>query len=164
MYFEKFPQDLYSLDDLESVQVITNILRRVTLSDELKSNSSIYDVYDIKEGDTPEKLADKFYNNSNYHWVILHINDILDPRFDWPLSSLELEQFVKSKYGIAYIQSTHHWEDANKNWVNSSYPNSTAISNYTYEDRLNEEKRSILILKPKYIFVFEQEFDRLIKL
>ena len=92
MYFEKFPYDLYSLDDLKSVQLITDILRRVTISDDIKSNSSIFDEYDVKEGETPERLADRIYGSTNYHWLILHVNEIIDPRYDWPLTTYQLEQ------------------------------------------------------------------------
>ena len=163
MYFEKFPYDAYSLDDLSSVQLIKDIFRRVTITEEVKNNSSIFDQYDVKEGETPERLADKFYGDPNYHWVILHVNEIVDPRFNWPLTTYQLEQYTGSKYGTANIQATHHWEDGNGNWVNNTYPSATAISNYVYEEELNEEKRRIKILKPKYLAAVETEFDNKIK-
>lgn len=164
MYFEKFPYDVYSLDDRQTIQLITDIFRRITISEELKNNYSIYDNYDIKEGETPEILADKIYGDSNYHWVILHVNEIIDPRFDWPLSNFQLQKFVSGKYGSANVQLTHHWEDANGNWVNSDYPLATPISNFTYEDNLNESKRRIKLLKPNYLLDLEIEFDNKIKL
>lgn len=159
MYFQKFPYDVYSLDDLQSVQLVKDIFRRVTINDDIKNNSSIYDEYDIKEGETPERLADKIYGDSNYHWVILHVNEIIDPRFDWPLTTYQLEQYVGSKYGVANVQATHHWEDGSGNWVNNTYPSATAISNYTFEEEKNEDKRRIKILKPKYLAAIESEFD-----
>lgn len=163
MYFEKFPYDLYSLDDLKSVQLITDILRRVTISDDIKSNSSIFDEYDVKEGETPERLADRIYGSTNYHWLILHVNEIIDPRYDWPLTTYQLEQYVGAKYGSANVQATHHWEDGNGNWVNDNYPSATAISNYSYEEEINESKRRIKILKPKYLTAVETEFDNKIR-
>jgi len=164
MYFQKFPYDVYSLDDLESVQVIKDIFRRITVSDEIKNNASLYDEYDIRDGDTPEKLADKVYGSPEYHWLILHINEIIDPRYDWPLSTYVLSEYVSSKYGSANIQATHHWEDGNGNWVNNTHPSATAISNYEYEDEANESKRRIKILKPKYVAAVESEFDNKITL
>jgi hypothetical protein len=162
MYFSKFPLDLYSLDDTKSLQLITDILRRVTIQEEIKNNSSVFDEYDIREGDTPERLADKIYGDTNYHWIILHVNDIIDPRFDWPLTTYQLEQMVKSKYGINNVQTTHHYENVEGYWVNNNQF-ATAISNYEYEERLNEEKRRIKILKPKFLTVVETEFDNKIK-
>lgn len=116
MYFEKFPQTLYSLDDRESVQVVTNILQRVIIKDTIKNNLSLFDEYDIIDGETPEIVAHKFYNNAGYHWLILHMNDIIDPRFDWPLSTRMLNQYIQSKYTSAF--NIHHYEDLNKNVVN----------------------------------------------
>lgn len=99
MYFEKFPQTFYTLDNRSSVQVVTNIALRIKLTDELVNNIAVYDEYDIKDGDTPETLAFELYGDTNLHWVILHANEILDPRFDWPLDSYNLSKFVEGKYG-----------------------------------------------------------------
>ena len=164
MYFEKFPYDIYSLDDRASVQLITDIFRRVTIDENIKSNTSILDQYDIKEGEKPEDIADRMYGDPNFHWVILHLNEIVDPRYDWPLTSYQLEGSVSSKYGSANIQATHHWENANGEWVNNTYPSATAISNFSYEEDLNEQKRRIYILKPKYLSALETEFDNKIKI
>jgi hypothetical protein len=164
MYFKKFPLDLYSLDDTKSIQLVTDILRRITLNEEIKNNNSIFDEYDIKEGETPERLADKIYGDTNYHWVILHVNNIIDPRFDWPLTNYQLEQMVKSKYGSNNIQAIHHYENVDGNWVNSNFPSATVISNFVYEEKLNEEKRRIKILKPKFLVAIETEFDNKIRI
>jgi len=116
MYFEKFPQTLYSLDDRTSVQVVTNILQRVIIKDTIKNNLSLFDEYDIIDGETPEIVAHKFYNNAGYHWLILHMNDIIDPRFDWPLSTRMLNQYIQSKYNDAL--DIHHYEDTRNNVIN----------------------------------------------
>jgi len=163
MYFDKFPYDVYSLDDRQTVQLVKDIFRRITISEELKQNYIIFYFYDVKDGETPEILADKFYGDPNYHWVILHVNEIIDPRFDWPLSTFQLQKFVAGKYGLANVQSTHHWEDGTGNWVNNDYPLATAISNFSYEETLNENKRRIKILKPNYLMDLEIEFDNKIK-
>lgn len=156
MYFNNFPLTYYSLDDGANVKVVTNITLRTVIDDEVKNNYSLYDEYDVLDGETPEILADKFYRNSTYHWVILHLNDILDPRYDWPLTVRQLNLYVEDKY--ANPEAVHHYEDVNGNWVNSDYPSATAISNYEYEDRLNEQKRRIKILKPEYVNRIANDF------
>lgn len=98
-YFEKFPRILYSLDNLASGQVVPDILRRITAANELKTNNSYLDEYDVKDDETPEILADKIYGDSGLHWVILMINEIIDPRFDWPLSYENLINVCIAKYG-----------------------------------------------------------------
>ena len=47
--------------------------------------------------------------------------------------------------------------------VNSDYPGAQSVSNREYENRLQDQKRQINILLPKYLGTFEQEFRRLIR-
>ena len=158
MYFANFPYTFYSLDDRQSVQFIRNITLRAVINDKIKQNYALYDEYDIKDGETPEILADKFYNNSNYHWIILHMNEIHDPRFEWPLSVNNLLEYTKAKYGAANINNVHHYEDNEGYVVNSNAPFATPVTNFLYEDRLNESKRRIKILKPQYVSTVNREF------
>ena len=65
-YFELFPALYYSLDDNTSGQMVQDIFRRVVLSDEIKNNSVLYETYLIQDGDTPEILAEKLYNELYY--------------------------------------------------------------------------------------------------
>lgn len=157
MYFDKFPTTLYTLDDRETVQVVRNILLRISINDEIKNNLSLFDEYDIGDGETPEILADKLYGNPQYHWLILHYNDILDPRFDWPLSTHNLIKYCQSKYTNIY--GIHHYINSDGYIVNSTEPGATSVSNYQYEDQENEKKRRIKILKPQYIEAVVREFN-----
>jgi hypothetical protein len=128
MYFQKFPTTFYSLDDRQSVQLITNLLLRVIVSQELKDNFSAYDEYDVQDGDTPEILAYKFYGDANLHWIILHVNEVLDPRFEWPLSTFNLQNFVDGKY--TSLDGIHHYEDLDGNYVTGNLLlNFSALSN-----------------------------------
>jgi len=125
MYFQRFPKTLYSLDDRTSLQLVTSIFIRVAISDDIKNNLSVFDEYDIKDGETPEILADIFYGDSQLHWIILHVNEILDPRFDWPLSTSNFRKYVENKY--PETDSIHHYEDADGNQITGRiYVNSAA--------------------------------------
>jgi hypothetical protein len=116
MYFKSFPYTYYTLDNTNTVQVVTNITNRATLSDEVKQNLGLFDEYDIKDGETPELVADKFYGNPQLHWLVLHYNDIVDPRFEWPLPTNSFENYARGKY--TDINGIHHYEDANTNYTN----------------------------------------------
>lgn len=118
MYFEKFPKTFYSLDNRNSVQVVTNIMLRMKLNDELLNNFSVYDLYDIKDGDTPESLAFELYGDSNLHWVILHANEVLDPRFDWVLDTNNLFEFTSGKYDR--VNGIHHYENSAGREINGN--------------------------------------------
>lgn len=157
MYFEKFPITYYSLDDRNTVQTVRNIFLRVTIDQAIKDNLSIYDEYDILDGETPEIVADKFYNNSQYHWIVMHMNDVLDPRYDWPLSTANLSKYCDSKY--VNPQATHHYENSEGYWVNSTAIGAVPVSNFQYEENLNELKRRIKVLKPQYIEAVIREFS-----
>jgi hypothetical protein len=76
MYFSFFPKGTYDLkgDGLE--KVVTNLLARVKVRSKIIDESSLYDLYDIPEGETPEITALKHFGNSMYHWVILITNNI----------------------------------------------------------------------------------------
>jgi hypothetical protein len=118
MYFKSFPYTFYSLNDTSTVQLVTDITTRVTLSDEVKENLGLFDEYDIRDGETPELVADKFYGNPQLHWLILHYNEIIDPRFDWPLDTNNLNRYAAGKY--ANVNAVHHYEDANGNYSNGN--------------------------------------------
>ena len=98
-YFNYFPKTFYtSNSDSIGVDSITNIIARFAFEDSLKQNSIAFYPYQIQETDTPEIIAHKFYGNSERHWIVLLLNDIIDPQFDWPLKSDTLIKFIDEKY------------------------------------------------------------------
>lgn len=157
MYFAKFPVTFYSLDNGLTVQLVRNIFLRVVIGENLKQNFSYYDEYDVIDGETPEIVAYKFYSNAQLHWIILHFNDVLDPRFGWVLSQQNLLSFCQGKY--TNINGVHHYENSQGYIVNSNASGAVPVTNFDHENRLNEEKRRIKILKPAYIEIILKEID-----
>ena len=76
MYFDAFPVIPYDAKGDLNFKDVTNLLRRVGMRAKLKSNTLLYDTYDVKEGETPEMIAHKLYGDPELHWVILLINNI----------------------------------------------------------------------------------------
>lgn len=155
MYFSYFPTLLYTLDNGVTGQVVTDILRRVDLTKETKESSSAFYRYDIKEGESPEILAHKIYGDTNLHWIILHTNEIIDPASEWPKDNQQFLDYLKDKYGEGNIYAEHHkqvvidgeviiTDDPILDFVPQ------VVTNYDYEYEINEEKRQIKILKPRY--------------
>jgi Base plate wedge protein 53 len=99
-YFNNFPLTLYSLsaNNRVSLDTVTNITARFAFEEKLKENSSAFYSYDIKDTDTPEIIAAKYYNNPERHWIVLMFNDIIDPQYDWPLSYSNFIKYVNEKY------------------------------------------------------------------
>jgi len=98
-FFQSFPLLSYTLDDSDSTQVVVDIFRRAILSKEFLDNNSYFETVDVQDGESPEELAFRYYGSQNLHWLILLTNNIIDPRFNWPLSSDDLYKLVVSKYG-----------------------------------------------------------------
>ena len=84
--FIDYPKIAYTLDDFESEQVVVDIFRRIVFKKEYIDNSSYYEEYEVLGGETPEELSYRFYGTTQLYWIILMVNGILDPRFDWPMA------------------------------------------------------------------------------
>jgi len=101
MYFSKFPLVKYPIKDGTTFRFAyaRNLLRRVILSDGLKSSDSAFIEYDIKDGERPEHIAEKLYGDPTYHWLVLLTNEIVDPYHDWYKSDSSMQEFIQTKYG-----------------------------------------------------------------
>ena len=172
MYFKNFPIIPYdSVGDLQYKDV-TNLLRRVGLRAKLKSNTSLYDTYSVKEGETPEMIAHKLYGDSNLHWVIMLVNDITDRYHQWPMSFAQFNEYLVDKYanpdGIHHYETTQSSGDTKVkieifNEVDDdAYTGLTPITNREYEESEQDRKRNIRLLDPSFIDQFVDEYKNLI--
>ena len=113
-FFQNFPTFPYDIEGTRpnKYRLATDIFCRVKMLDSIKNQTLVYYYYDIQEGDTPEIIAGKYYDNPNRHWIVLLANDIIDPIYDWPLTYQNFINYVKGKYGsIENAQTTvHHYE------------------------------------------------------
>ena len=96
--------------------------------------------YIIKDADTPESIAFKVYGDSSLSWIILWLNNKIDPFFDWPLNTDEFEDFLANKYDDT--EGVHHYE-LDGFVVNSNVKNAIPITNRQYEETKNQEKRNL---------------------
>ena len=163
-----FPEVVYDSKGNDKYTLLKNTFRRVKLSSAAQKNIMEFDYYDVQDGETPEMIAHKYYGDVHLHWTILVANDVIDYYEDWPMSTQRFEQFIKDKYDNP--AAVHHYEipqtsgdttvmiDVGMN--TTEYPTATAISNYTYEDRLQEQKRQIRLIQPKFIDDFVKDFER----
>lgn len=115
-YFDKFPKTLYNIDrniyKTPNFNMPVNILVRVgVLMSKLDQVFHYYD-YQIKEGETPEIIAEKFYGNAEAHWLILLTNKIMDPQYDWVLHYDAFSKYIINKYGSIDTSkiTIHHYE------------------------------------------------------
>ena len=215
-YFRELPnlqyQSPYS-NRISSATYVTakNIFRRMKIRDDLKNTFSVFNKYEIDDGDRPDTVARDLYGKSIFDYVVLITAGIVNVRDQWPLSSKELYDFTVSKYGLTEINKVNHFETKEiKNsrgivvmpsgkTVNQDFKfkysdvfgkkdkegedNDTevddrrvveisgsklvrGVTNYEYESGINENKRTINVLRPQYLQQFlndirnEMTYDR----
>ena len=133
-------------------------------------NHILYNFYDytLQDGERLDQLADMYYGDSKYVWVIILANDMIDPQFEIPRPYNEFRKYVINKYGSweNVVNGTHHYErisiykdtdtkvaDLNPSIIisedqyNSLLPQERKeVKNLEYEENLNENKRNIKLL------------------
>jgi hypothetical protein len=115
-YFNNFPKIDYDLESNNKLDYVTNIVSRFGIDDKLKENTSIYYQYSIEDGETPEILASKYYDSPEKHWIILAMNDIVDPQFDWPLTYSQFNEYVDIKYSANNYANTANTGTPGLSW------------------------------------------------
>ena len=177
-YFERFPLMAYDVAADGNYKLLPNILKRVKLRTGLASGSFLFDNYDVIDGEKPEDVAFKLYGDPELHWVILMTNNVTDRYYQWPLTQPQFQEHLEDKYGAGNEDAVHHYEkttDSGK--TSSSGPNDFShkvecnsddgdpdiITNRIYEQRLQDKYRSIRLLDPRFLDMFIEEFDGLIR-
>lgn len=160
MYFNEFPNIYYSfkINGKDKFVLIKDITQNVRIRKEILANITLYDEYDIREGETPEIIAEKVYGSPLYHWVVMLCNERYDYINDFPLPTYELEQHVIQKYGAGNEYDVHHYIDSNGNIVDSTNPQATPVSNYQFEDNENEKKRRIKLISRDLLNIILRNF------
>ena len=185
-YFRELPNIQYQSpieDRNSSLDYVTakNLFRRVKLRDDLQNVFTLFNKYEIREGERPDTVAEKLYGAPDYDWVVLLSANIISVRDQWPLSDKDLYLYSENKYGtilndIKFYETTEVRDSKNRLILpagqvvdktftipNPSNPYTTlnpvvGISNYEYEVRKNEKKRSIYVLKPGYLQQYVNDF------
>ena len=120
-FFNYFPKVVYFSDrDQPSLDTITNLTFKFKFNEGFKENSVVYYDYIVPEGETPEILADKFYNSSERHWIILMVNNIINPLLDWPMSYTTLNKYINSKYSANNYADTSNTSVTGLSWAESN--------------------------------------------
>jgi len=171
MYFANFPLIPYDNYGTGDFRLTPNILKRIAVRANIKTTTSLFDTYDVKEGETPEMIADKLYGNPEFHWVVLMMNDVVDRYHQWPMSRRQFLAHLNDKY--TNVDGVHHYEISqssgdtnikiNIGTSNTDHPTATAITNREYEQERQDSLRKIRLLDPDFIDDFVTEFETLLE-
>lgn len=167
-YFSKLPYTTYEITGSEVV--VKDILKRSAFISEYRPYTDLYSSYTIKDGETPQTIANELYGASTFHWVVLLFNEIHNPYFDWPLNSLDLEKYCIDKYGPDMYETKHYEVEGSVvgrvkdyqqgvDWVPPTFlGQGLAVSFYDHETKLNDLKREIKLLRPELLGEFVRQF------
>jgi len=176
-YFSSIPNVDYDIYGTEPKQFrsVTNIMQRVRFKPSVLENITDYYPYRVLEGERPDIVSFNTYGTVAYSYLILLINDIVDPLFDWPLPTRQFENYIIEQYGsVATAQSTNKYyyqiirAEVPKTGISERVPEYKIIVDQTTYDSLdtsvkstqnvydweveqNDNKREIKLINPDFI-------------
>jgi hypothetical protein len=131
-YFNKFPNTIYN--DKECV----DITRRVSIGDNQTRKTNLFYSYDIQNNLRIDQVAQYYYNDPTYDWLIMLQNGIIDPYYGWYLSEQDFDSYIIEKYGsyeISIKKIKHYqldWADGDEEITSSFYENNLPYENRKY--------------------------------
>jgi len=170
---------------------VKNLFKRGKLREDIFQNLSFFTKYNIKGSDRPDNVAFKIYGDSDLDWVVLICNNILNVQSEWPMTQEVFDEYVLDKYGDydTLYNGVHHYETLEvKNslgvvvlpaglQVDSDYTLTfydseidgytiktdivVPVTNYEYEEKLENNKRTIFVLKPRYLNVVKDDLEEI---
>jgi len=175
MYFEQFPVIFYDAVGNGDPKVVTHLLKRVALHSKASETIALFDTYDVRNGETPEMIAHKYYDDAEYHWVVLLVNNITDRYHQWPMNTRQFLSHLAERYDN--VDATHHYEiyqesgdtsvkinigTSNVDIDGNTIADATLVTNREYEEEKQDVLRKIRLLDPLYLEQFVEEFERLV--
>ena len=158
---------------------VKNLFKKGALREDIFQDLAFFTKYQIQGDDRPDNVAFKVYNDSGLDWLVLAANNVVNVKTEWPMTQLEYDQYLLDKYGTyEKINEVHHYEtteqrngrniiivpkglrvasdysityyDSSDGGMVTKYPVKT-VTNYDYEESLQENRRNIFILKARYL-------------
>ena len=181
-YFDLFPDiELPSFSDKRRSSFdyirIKNLFKRGRVRDDIYGNVIAFSKYLVLDGERPDTVAKKLYEDENLDWIILLSNNMINVQDEWPMGQFDFQRYLDNKYSKDQLGEIHHYEtneirnqsgilllqkglvvdadytfkyteiDGTPRTVNSV----KSVSNIQYEIEKNDEKRSINVLRKEYI-------------
>lgn len=162
-YFKHFPVVL-NYEVQGQTWTGPDLTRRADVLSEIKNNANTYIDYQVQNGETPEMIADRFYDNVNLYWVILMFNDIYDIDSQWPLDQRSLDEYIYRKYSNPN-QVMYHLSISTGAVVDADWPeyDRIPVTYYEHEVSLNEKLQYVKIPLPEYALQISNIHKKLIK-
>ena len=168
---------------------VKNLFKKGEIRKDIFQNLAFFEKYKIIGDDRPDNVAFEVYEDSKLDWIVLLSNNVLNIQSEWPLPQTDFDRFVLDKYGDynTLYNGIHHYETEEvKNsqgvtivpaglQVDSSYSvsyydffieqqittgnNSIPVTNYEYEEKVENDKRNIFLLKKDYVGIILNDME-----
>ena len=167
---------------------VKNLFKRGKLKENVAADATLFTKYQVRGDDRPDNVAFKFYGDENLDWLVMLSNNILNLQNEWPLLQAEFDRYLIDKYETyEKLNEVHHYEtieiksstgvvivpagltvDSNYSvtyfdWITELEVTEnnivTPITNLEYEEKLDDKKRNIFLLKSEYIGVIKGDID-----
>ena len=168
---------------------VKNLFKKGKLREDIFQNLAFFEKYKVIGDDRPDNVAFEVYDDASLDWIVLLSNNVLNIQSEWPLPQTDFDRFVLDKYGDydTLYNGIHHYETEEvKNsqgvtivpaglQVDSSYSLSyydffidqqittgnisIPVTNYEYEEKIDDNKRNIFLLKPRYLNIVFDDMD-----
>ena len=171
---------------------VKNFFMRGKLREDIFQDVSVFTKYEIRGDDRPDNVAFEVYGDANLDWLVLTCNNIINVYDEWPMTQFNFENHLLEKYGTyENINATHHYEttevknskgvvivpaglEVDSNYSVSFYDEEiegmtivsspvTEITNYHYEEKLQEDRRNIFLLKPRFLNVVKDDLEEMMQ-
>jgi hypothetical protein len=172
---------------------VKNLFKKGKLREDIFQNLAFFEKYKIVGDDRPDNVAFEIYDDSSLDWLVLLSNNVLNVQSEWPLPQTDFDRFVLDKYGDydTLYNGIHHYETEEvKNTqgvtiipaglqVDSSYSVSyydfftdlqvttgnlaIPVTNYEYEEKVENDKRNIFILKSRYLNIVFDDMEEIMQ-
>ena len=172
--------------------IVKNFFKRGKLREDIFQDLTFFTKYIVEGDDRPDNVASKVYNDPNLDWVVLLSNNIVSVQSEWPLSQADFHAYITNKYDEETLYSgIHHYESREVKTTDNSiiipagqkvgvaqsvsyYDDALGqhvratdvalpVTNYTYEERLNNDKRNIFVLKASYLNIVFDDLEEIME-
>ena len=171
---------------------VKNLFKRTKIAQTVFDDLTYFTKYQIIADERPDNIAYKVYGDSNLDWMVMLANNITNLQNEWPLEEQSFYRFLINKYGSeAGIETVHHYEsqkvidskekvivpkglEVPSNYSVTFLDSGTkteqirtnitdAITNRQFEERVQDEKRNIFLIKPRFIGLIIEEMERVME-
>ena len=172
--------------------VVKNFFKRGKLREDIFQDLTFFTKYIVQGDDRPDTVASKVYNDPTLDWVVLMANNIINVQSEWPMSQADFHAYITNKYDEETLYSgIHHYESREVKTTDNSiiipagqrvgvaqsvsyYDDALGqhvratdvalpVTNFTHEERLNNDKRNIFVLKASYLNIVFDDLEEIME-